>query len=266
MDEQRKEELREFIEEARQSTTNYKRFQLNETIPQRLADAIKEVIGIDVSDYKNEIYEDIVRHIEKRHGERGIADHSMKDLSKLERVNDFLESFDEIKSADTSRQFKNSDGSRANTIEIKKDYIVEQGHLIEAVPVNKNKSLEVVSMYYENKIANTEQVPDDFKSPGHTPKTQPTNNVSANKIIGKEKDTVNNQIMKELKNNGFQPTPSLVNNMKKLNELTSQELSIKDVSNMYSGIKDSAVQDTVKCIAKECAEQERARNLPKIGK
>lgn len=168
-----------FIEEARQSTTNYKRFQLSDTIPQRLADAIKEVIGIDVSDYKNEIYEDIVRHIEKRHGKQGIADKSMKEMTKLERINDFLENFDEVKSADSSRQFKNSDGSRAKTLEIKKDYIEELGHLIEAVPINKNRSLEVVSMYYENKIEDTEQVPDDFKSPGHTPKTQPTNNVSS---------------------------------------------------------------------------------------
>lgn len=265
MDEQRKEEFNNFIEEARQSNTNYKRFLLSETIPQRLADAIKEVIGIDVSDYKNEIYEDIVRHIEKRHGEQGIADHSMKDLSKLERVNDFLENFDEIKSADTSRQFKNSDGSRANTIEIKKDYIVEQGHLIEAVPVNKNKSLEVVSMYYENKIADTEQVPDDLKSPGHTPKTQPTNNVSANKIIGKEKDTVNNQIMKDLKNNGFLPSSGLVNNMKKLHELVGNQLSIADVSNMYSGIKNPEIQDIVKSIAEECAQQEKARKVPTLN-
>lgn len=183
MNEQLKQQFYDFIESACQSTTNHKRFQLSETIPQKLADAIKEVIGIDVSDYKNEIYEDIVRHIEKRHGKQGVADHSMKDLNKLGRINDFLKNFDEIKKADTSRKFKNSDGSKANTIEIKKEYIGEMGHLIEAVPINNNKSLEVVSMYYENKIEDTEQVPDDLKSPGHTPETQPTNNVSSNHNI-----------------------------------------------------------------------------------
>lgn len=183
MNEQLKREFYDFIESACQSKTNHKRFQLCETIPQKLADAIKEVIDIDVSDYKNEIYEDIVRHIEKRHGKEGVADHSMKDLNKLGRVNDFLKNFDEIKKADTSRKFKNSDGSKANTIEIKKEYIGEIGHLIEAVPINNNKSLEVVSMYYENKIEDTEQVPDDLKSPGHTPETQPTNNVSSNHNI-----------------------------------------------------------------------------------
>lgn len=183
MDEQQKQEFFNFIETAGHSTTNYKRFQLNQTIPQRLADAIKEVIGIDVSDYKNEIYEDIVRHIEKRHGKQGIADHSMENILKLSRINDFLENFDEIKQSGTSRKFKNMDGSRSNTIEIKKEYIGEQGHLIEAIPLNKNKSLEVVSMYYENKLEDTEQVPDDLKSPGHTPEAQPTNIVSSNQNI-----------------------------------------------------------------------------------
>ncbi|MBQ7765280.1 MAG: hypothetical protein IJ397_00380 [Lachnospiraceae bacterium] len=183
MDEQRKQEFLDFIESACQSTTNYRRFQLNQTIPQRLADAIKDILGIDVSDYKNEIYEDIVRHIEKRHGKQGIADQSMKDINKFGRINDILENFDEIKKADTSRKFKNSDGSKAKTIEIKKEYIGELGHLIEAVPVNNNKSLEVVSMYNENKLEDTEQVPDDLKSPGHTPETQPTNNVSSNQNI-----------------------------------------------------------------------------------
>lgn len=183
MDEQRKQEFLDFIENACQSATNYRRFQLNQTIPQRLADAIKEVIGIDVSDYKNEIYEDIVRHIEKRHGKQGVADHSMKDLKKLGRINDFLKDFNEIKKADTSRKFKNSDGTKANTVEITKEYIGEMGHLIEAVPINNNKSLEVVSMYYENKTEDTEQVPDDLKSPGHTPETQPTDNVSSNQTI-----------------------------------------------------------------------------------
>jgi len=117
----------------------------------------------------------------------------------------------------------------------------------------------------KNKIADTEQVPDDLKSPGHTPKTQPTNNVSANKIIGKEKDTVNNQIMKDLKNNGFLPSSGLVNNMKKLHELVGNQLSIADVSNMYSGIKNPEIQDIVKSIAEECAQQEKARKVPTLN-
>lgn len=117
----------------------------------------------------------------------------------------------------------------------------------------------------ENKIADTEQVPDDLKSPGHTPKTQPTNNVSANKIIGKEKDTVNNQIMKDLKNNGFLPGSGLVNNLKKLHELVGNQLSIADVSNMYSGIKNPEIQDIVKSIAEECAQQEKARKVPTLN-
>lgn len=265
MDEQRKEELREFVEEARQSTTNYKRFQLNETIPQRLADAIKEVIGIDVSDYKNEIYEDIVRHIEKDHGQFGISDRSMSDIRKLDRIDKFLSDFDSIEKGKGNRRFKNGDQTKAETIEIKKNFKGEQGHLIEAVPVSNKRSLEVCSMYYNKQIEDTVQEP-DVKSPGVTSETNSANFVSSNQNIKLIKETVNDKICKDLKKNNFQPTQSLVNNMKKLNELNGQELSIKDVSNMYSGIKDSEVQDAVKSIARECAQQEKMRSILEIGK
>ena len=112
----------------------------------------------------------------------------------------------------------------------------------------------------ENKIEDTVQEP-DVKSPGITSETNSANAVSANKIVGKEKNTVNDRICKDLMKNEFQPTSSLVNHMKKLHHLTGQELSIKDVSNMYSGIKNPEIQNVVKSIAKECGEQEKSRKV-----
>lgn len=266
MDEQKKEEFNNFIEEARQSKTHYKRFLLNEAIPQRLADAIKEVIGIDVSDYKNEIYEDIVRHIEKDHGEYGLSDHSMKDMHKLGRIDSFLSDFDCVEKGKESgnQKFKNSDQTKAKTIEIKKNFQGELGHLIEAIPISNKRSLEVCSMYYNKQKEDTVQEP-DVKSPGVTSETNSANSVSSNKIIGKEKDTVNNQIIKDLKKNNFLPSSGLVNNMKKLHELVGNQLSIADVSNMYSGIKNPEIQDIVKSIAEECAQQEKARKVPTLN-
>lgn len=140
MDKQRKQKFFDFIERARPSATNYRRFQLNQTIPQRLADAIKEVIGVDVCDYKNEIYEDIVRHIEKRRGQSGTSDHSISDMHKLERIDKFLSDFDSTRSGNGNPRFKNSNHTKTKTIEIIKDFGEEQGHLIEAVPISNKKS------------------------------------------------------------------------------------------------------------------------------
>lgn len=182
MNEQHKQEFFDFVKEALQSTTNYRRFQLNETIPPRLADAIKDVIGIDVSDYKNEIYEDIVRHIKKEHGQFGISDHSMSDIRKLERIDKFLSDFDSIERGNGSQRFKNGVQTKSETIEIKKDFDGEQGHLIEAVPISNKKNLEVCSMYYNKQKEDTVQEP-DVKSPGVTSETNSANDVSSNHTI-----------------------------------------------------------------------------------
>lgn len=178
MNHKHREDFWAFIEDAKQSTTNYKRFQLSETIPQRLADAIKEVIGIDVSDYKNEIYEDIVRHIEKDHGKFGISDRSMSDMRKLERIDKFLSDFDSIEKGKGNQRFKNGNQTRAETIEINKDFEGEHGHLIEAVPISNKRSLEVCSMFYNKQKEDTVQEP-DVKSPGVTSETNSANNVSS---------------------------------------------------------------------------------------
>lgn len=132
---------------------------------------------------------------------------------------------------------------------------------------NVTKVYEKNQEMYENEKNKEDTVQEpDVKSPGVTSETNSANSVSSNKIIGKEKDTVNNQIIKDLKKNNFQPSSGLVNNMKKLHELVGNQLSIADVSNMYSGIKNPEIQDIVKSIAEECAQQEKTKKLPETGK
>ena len=75
MDNNKKEEMLNFIEAARVSETNYRAFEISNKLSDRLALAIKEILGIDVSEYKNEIFEDIIRHIELHHGKHGVSDH-----------------------------------------------------------------------------------------------------------------------------------------------------------------------------------------------
>lgn len=84
-------------------------------------------------------------------------------------------------------------------------------------------------------------------------------NFSNQTVHGTEK------ICKDLKENGFQPTKSLVGHMEKLNQLTGKETSIKDVHNIYSSMKNPEIQNVVNEIAKECRAQEIMKNIPLPG-
>lgn len=70
------------------------------------------------------------------------------------------------------------------------------------------------------------------------------------------------KICRDLKENGFQPTKTLVGNMEKLNKLAGKENSIKDVHSMYSSMKNPEIQNVVNEIAKECRAQELGKHLP----
>lgn len=88
-----------------------------------------------------------------------------------------------------------------------------------------------------------------------------TENVTRNfeKNVNK---SIKETICNDLKKNGFQPTKALVSHMEKLNKLTGKEISIKDVHNIYSSMKNPEVQDVVNKIAKECKAQELLKNAP----
>lgn len=147
------EKLLLFVEEACNSKTNYRKIILSDYIPAQLTTAILDIYKIDVSEYKNEIYEQVIRHIVNRHGEYGTADQSMANMENWKRIHDFLINFDEILPGNEkgSSQFKNSDGTNGKTIQLQKNYPNETGYLVEAVPVNKNRSLEVVTMFFIKK-------------------------------------------------------------------------------------------------------------------
>ena len=88
------------------------------------AQKVQELTGLDVSGYKNTIDGDAIDHIDRRHGANGEANRSMADINDYGRIGCVLDNFDTaelITSSDgtpeTSRKWRNSDGTRAHMIQ-----------------------------------------------------------------------------------------------------------------------------------------------------
>ena len=64
--------------------------------------------------------------------------------------------------------------------------------------------------------------------------------------------------MQELFKKVGQVTP--IKDIEKLNKLIGKEISIKDVHNIYSSLKNPEIQDVINDIAKECKAQEVMKN------
>ena len=139
-------------------------------VSERAAEEIGNLLGIDVSGFKSAIEARQIKHILKRHGEKGIADTSMRNDSDLARVGYVLNNFDNIGYAGTTEAYTtvkpNGRSKTADTIEYSKK-INGTYYVVQAVPDTKRKTLYVVSAYIGNKKTGTEQLA-DVSSPDAT--------------------------------------------------------------------------------------------------
>lgn len=100
-----------------------------------------------VKGYSNEISPGNIRHIVNEHGENGSTDCSMSNLHNLAKIGFVIDNYDKIRKGKVSREYKNRDGSKAQTIEIQKNIGDEFYYVVEAVPDSKVKILHIVSAY-----------------------------------------------------------------------------------------------------------------------
>ena len=78
---------------------------------ERLAEDIKKIIGVNVSDFGTQIRPDGFIHIENRHGKKGQHDRSMADVNDLAKIQYILNNYDTIDLGKRpSKAFRNSDG------------------------------------------------------------------------------------------------------------------------------------------------------------
>lgn len=118
---------------------------------------IKELLGIDVSDYKIVLDGNQLNHIYRRHGQNGNADHSMADKKDIARVGYILDNYDSINIAKDkqkidvySKSFRNSNGMPSRVIEITKrinGYYVVSEAIIDA----KKKRIAIETTFKKKK-------------------------------------------------------------------------------------------------------------------
>lgn len=118
-------------------------------VNEKMAKEIQTLTGLNTLNNRIIICADDVRHIIKRHGESGKADHSMQDIDDIARLCYVLANYDSVEDGGISKIYKTKDGKKAPQIIIKKkisgaDYIIE-------VANDSKKTRSIVSMTYLKK-------------------------------------------------------------------------------------------------------------------
>lgn len=130
-------------------------------VSDRAASDIQRLTGIDVSGNKIQIEARTVEHILKRHGENGNADHSMRDVNDIGRIQYVIDNYDSMENGGTTGAYRYQDESgkqvHSQTVLIKKK-VNGTYFVVEAVPDTKKKTLYVLSAYM-NKNGQKETAP-----------------------------------------------------------------------------------------------------------
>ena len=175
-------ELYNYIQDALNNNLPKKSYyKISDTISDRMANDIENIVGFSVKGYGNEISPSNIRHINKRHGENGKNDTSMKDSHDLAKISYVIDNYDNIREGKISTEYRNSDGSYAKTVELQKK--IDDGfyYVVEAVPDSAKKTLHIVSAYINKKDTFSDVLvsndPKRYVQDEHRP------NVSSNYII-----------------------------------------------------------------------------------
>lgn len=154
------EELEKYIEDVINGKKVIPALTVKDEVTDRLAEAIESAVGVNAKNYRVEIRPTEVTHIWNRHGTKGAADHSMKKIENIARMGYVLDNFDDVvPGGRKSKAFKNSDNTLAETVEIKKRIGNSIYHVVEAVPVTKERKMNTITAFIEDiKIEAVDQV------------------------------------------------------------------------------------------------------------
>lgn len=118
---------------------------------ERAVKEISEKTGVNIKGFGMSIKPNELTHIENRHGVHGKADNSMADVKDIGKIQYVLDHYDRVEpTGEFSSAYKNSDNTPAQMIIFDKR-INGTYYVVEAVPDNKNKKLQVVSAYKTKK-------------------------------------------------------------------------------------------------------------------
>ena len=166
-------------------------------VTENTAAAVKAACGVDVSGFQHMIDGSAVQHIEKRHGETGSSDQSMRNLEDLARAQYVLEHFDRCEplkkgsgETETSSQYRNSDNSPAVMIRFSKK-VDGSYYIVEATPDSAAKKLHIVTAYIKKSSGSITQALNVENSPQHTSETPLDPVASATPSIAQPQTEVN---------------------------------------------------------------------------
>ena len=120
-------------------------------VSERMQNEIKQKLGIDVTGFGNEIYAGGIQHILKRHGESGSANHSMKNMEDIGRLQYVIEQYDMLEDTKaTTRGSLDKNRNPAPLIRLSKK-VNGTYYVVEAVPDSAAKSLRVITAYMQGR-------------------------------------------------------------------------------------------------------------------
>lgn len=154
------------------------------------ADKIEALTGKDIDGYSHSIGLNDLEHIERRHGTKGEADHTMADVNDIGRIKYVIENYDDIKrtASDKGEQqfthaYLDKNGKPAPLITYEKRV---DGHVfvVEAVTDTSKKEIRVMTAYMNSVQNKKAPYTVDAKSPTTTSETAYTdasiNNIPEN--------------------------------------------------------------------------------------
>lgn len=145
-------ELSAFVERVKRGEKTRPWFNLGGVNARAAAD-VQSLTGVDVSGYVSSITPSDVRHILRRHGENGVADHSMRDVNDLARIEFVMQNYDDVElQNDTTLAVTNTDQSPASLVKFSKK-IDGTYYVVEAVPDSNAKKMRVITAYISAKGA-----------------------------------------------------------------------------------------------------------------
>ena len=164
--------LVDFVQNAAQNPGGKERYTLN-PVSDRAAADIKNITGVDAAGNQTVLESRMAEHILRRHGENGEADHSMRDINDIGRIQYVLDNYDSVVDGGTTQSYvTNVDGKNrpAKTVVFSKA-VNGTYYVVEAVP-DTSKHITYITSAYMTKNKPTGVQSADASAPAQTAKTE----------------------------------------------------------------------------------------------
>lgn len=183
-----------------------RQYQKLDAVTPRQTEDLYRITGVDTTGYTHEIKGSAITHIQKRHGENGTADQSMRDINDIARIPYVLENYDSVEplsaedgDAEVTTSYNNSDNTLAPMVRFSKK-VNGTYYIVEAVPDSKAKVLGIVSAYMNKAKGSNAQVLTMPATPTRsiTSETPLENNASSSQSIPYTDAPVNQDAVQQM--------------------------------------------------------------------